>query len=514
MEKEMKSSLLRLISVRFAVIIAILVFGIPCLAGGSENWQRKDVDVSLGGSFKIVSVRDRLIPMRSSAAKSLDSSPYAGLPEPPMAGFSPLIVIATSDKRDWTDEYEFQHDLHDRYVGDPLNGPIEQNYIIGIFDTGAMVDLVAGQSAVTLGLEGSVLSPHTFPIGGVGGQVDANLTYPIGIFACGLQAINEQGELDPSYLVGHSNVSVLVAPDISCGTGETITGVVGTPFAAFYTTVIKNDQLQVVNLDGQIVTSPTVEILQPYDSAIPEYPYSISMVQGGLVAVTTANYYPDFSDLETPMFPTLLSMMPGSIPFGAVFFAELWVANGEVSGTNPLQKMRVMVDTGAQSSIMSPGMAANLSLPRDPDFTVDVCGVGGTQNDIPGYRIDYVKINAWGGALEFTEAPFVVLELPSPDGLPLDGVLGMNFFWNRNIVFEPDLVGNSFIHVSEPVSFAYVDFNHNGRVDLADFATMAGAWMTDSEEAAWNPVCDVFMDNSVDFKDLMQLIDQWLLGAE
>ena len=150
--------------------------------------------------------------------------------------------------------------------------------------------------------------------------------------------------------------------------------------------------------------------------------------------------------------PTLLSMMPESIlTFGGAFFADIGVLEGEPGSTNPIQTIRVLVDTGAQSSIISPTVAANLSLPTEPDFTVDVCGVGGTVEDVPGYYIDYVKISALGGALEFSTAPVVVIDLQSPEGGSLDGVLGMNFFWNRNIVFDPSLTVSSFIHVSDPV---------------------------------------------------------------
>jgi hypothetical protein len=73
-------------------------------------------------------------------------------------------------------------------------------------------------------------------------------------------------------------------------------------------------------------------------------------------------------------------------------------------------------------------MRNNLNLPFEPDFTVDACGVGGLIEDIPGYYIDYVKINAGGGELEFSRVPFVMIDLPTSQLGQLDGVLGMNFF--------------------------------------------------------------------------------------
>ena len=122
-------------------------------------------------------------------------------------------------------------------------------------------------------------------------------------------------------------------------------------------------------------------------------------------------------------------------------------------------------------------------------------------------------MNAWGGALEFTRAPFVILELGSPDGLPLDGVLGMNFFWNRNIVFEPSLLGDGFIHVSDPVAYADVDFNDDGKVDMADFGVFAESWLTTSTDAGYHPECDVFLDDLVNMKDFIELVGSWLGGV-
>jgi hypothetical protein len=231
---------------------------------------------------------------------------------------------------------------------------------------------------------------------------------------------------------------------------------------------------------------------------------------GGLAPVTTANYYPDIFELEEPMFPTLLSMSPMSIPFGGNFFAEIGILQGEPSPTNPIQTMRVLVDTGAQSSIMSSNMAAKLNLPFEPDFTVEICGIGGLTEGVPVYYIDYVKINAWGGALEFSQVPIVVHDMESPEGGSLDGILGMNFFWNRNIIFEPSLTGSGFLHVSEPVPFAYADLNFDGNINIEDFAIFASAWLTKTGDVNWNPYCDFYIDNFIDMQDLAAFVEVWL----
>jgi len=432
---------------------------------GPRSLQSQGIGARLSGGLKIVAVSSQE-PVERAETPLVAAAESFAFPEPPLAGFSPLVAMTTSDEQS-TEDLDYEHDLQWAYAGSALNPPATENVVVGILDSGSVVDLVAGSSAVTLGLTGSNLTGSEFPIGGVGGSVNADLSYPIGFFAAGLGAIQANGELDLTQVVGHSNVSVVVAPEISCGS-ESVTAIIGTPFISFFTTVIRVDMPRHVTVDGESLTSPDVQILSPFDPTIPTLPRSIALEFGGLSPVTTASYYPDLYDLETPIFPTLLSLSPLSIPFGGAFFTTIGVLQGEPGPLNPIQNMRVMVDTGAQSSIMSPAMAANLSLPTTPDFTVDVCGVGGLVTDVPGYYIDYVKISALGGALEFARAPFVVLDLESPEGGSLDGVLGMNFFWNRNLVFEPSLTASGFLHVSDPLSFAFGDFDRDFDVDDID----------------------------------------------
>jgi hypothetical protein len=123
--------------------------------------------------------------------------------------------------------------------------------------------------------------------------------------------------------------------------------------------------------------------------------------------------------------------------------------------------------------------------------------------------VTYVRINALGGALEFARVPFVVIDLESPEGGPLDGVLGMNFFWNRNVVLEPTVGGAGFLHVSDPVPYAYIDLNFDDAVDVADFAVFAAAWHSTPADAAWDPRCDLYLDEVIDDRDAEAFMDAW-----
>lgn len=492
------------------VVTVAMVIGLPALSAQADTHLR------LSHGMKITRItksqpQEFLAAPASAPETPAQAQAPALYPQPPLAGFSPLVAITASNKRS-TEEFDSEHRLEPVFAGSPLTASASENFIIGIFDSGAMVDLVAGNSADILGVTGPYLTDNTMPIGGVSGQIDAFISQPIGLFAAGLDAIDPDGTLDLTKVKGHSNTAILASPDISCDTGESITGVIGTPFVSFYTTVIENDNPKTVFHNGQFHTSPNVQILQPYSASIPQYPRSIAMELNS--PAITASYFQLF-DVDTWQTtvesPTLLSLFAMSIPTGGVFMTTLYVVEGEPSLTNPPQPMRVMVDTGAQTSIITPGMAAKLSLPLVPDYTIDVCGIGGTTTDVPVYLIDYVKINALGGAMEFSNAPFVMMDLSLGDGQPLDGVLGMNFFWNRNIIFQPDLLGSSFLKVSDPVLYGSADFNHDNQVNLADFAIFAAAWLSESPQDAYNPLCDLYLDGQIDQKDFEAFLMHWLM---
>jgi len=397
-------------------------------------------------------------------------------PAPRLAGFQPLVAITTSSKRVSSLEDDYEHRLESTYDCDPnhlpdgltcgaLNPGASQNFVVGVLDSGSIADLLSGIFADVVGLTGGNVTENTVPIGGVGGTVNAHLTFPLGFYAAGLSAVDAAGQLDTFALIGHSNSVGLVAPPIICDDQIAVTGFIGTPLIAFYNTIIRVDQPRRVTVAGISYKAPDVQIQDPL-APIPAFSHAIALDLEG--PVSTASYFPDFLDVETPMFPTALSLAAGLPPSGAIFYVNVLLRQGPPDiGNLPIQR-RFMLDTGAQASIISRGVAAELSLPVHPDFTVDVCGVNGVVSGVGGYYIDYIKMNALGGALEFSKAPFIVEDLPSPDGGALDGIVGMNFFWNRNVILEPSLTESSFFHVSDPILFAFGDYDADRYVDADD----------------------------------------------
>jgi len=484
------------------------------LGNEAASLGRPSTGFGLAHRLKILSIEMETEPQKSRLAETLGlAGEMVAHPQPPVMGFSPLVAITTSDART-TQDFDWEHSLASSYIGRELNAPADENFVVGVLDSGSAVDLVAGRSAQMLGLEGENLTSSMFPLGGASGTLDAQITQPMGFFTAGLGAINADGRLDLSRVVGHTNVCGLAAPEISCDNGEEIRAVVGTPLLAFYTTEIRVDQPRRVVVRDEVYVSPDVELFDFYNPSPVDYPRRIPIALGGLSPVTTASYYafPDLDDIfgeMVPLTPTLLSLSGMSIPTGAYFYTELGVLHGEVGPLNPIQTMRVILDTGAQGSIISSNMAAKLNLPLEPDFTAEVCGIGGL-TQVSGYYIDYVRINAMGGAMEFARVPFIVVDMESPEGGSLDGILGMNFFWNRNLVLEPTVGGAGFLHVSDPVPYAYIDLNYDDVVDVADFAIFASAWHTTPADPAWNTACDFFADEVINSRDLQAFADAWV----
>lgn len=56
------------------------------------------------------------------------------------------------------------------------------------------------------------------------------------------------------------------------------------------------------------------------------------------------------------------------------------------------------------------------------------------------------------------------------------------------------------------------DFEPDGRVNMADFAMLAAAWLSSPEDANWNPACDIsrLPDSIIDVLDLVVLAEYWL----
>ena len=294
--------------------------------------------------------------------------------QPRLAGYSPLVAVATSDQRKPPGAMNVEHVVHGSYVGNPLPTPLDHNIAFGILDTGADMDLFAGQSAVALGLYGDRLTPNCVLLGGVGSTIEACISYPVGVFAAGLSAVDTGGTLDLGAVVGHSNVAVLVAPEILCGDEELLTGVIGMPFVAFFNSIIRVDNAVTASIGGVERTSPDVEIREKSDP-LPGLARKVLLEFASPEPVISASYFPDlFDPAFAPIFPTELSGGNLTLPSGGSLLTEISARNGG----NPEMPLRMLFDTAAQISAITPAGVVRLNLPNEPDFSVTLCGIGGS----------------------------------------------------------------------------------------------------------------------------------------
>lgn len=511
---------------RKAVII-LLAAGIKiALASnipGQEEANRTPVDIRLGSGLRIVSLKPgagglpRLQRMAASrraagfvAGAQAVETPYV---RPPLFGFSPKVATTFTDRKKHTFDQDMAHVLSSTpgLVGSPLNPPAEENFVIGVLDSGANTHLVAEPYSVIAGLTGFYLTSNPFEAGGVGGSLEGLVSKPIGLFAAGLGAVQSNGQLDVSTVVGHYNVAVFVTEEVNCGQGEVVTALIGLPLMTFYKSVIRVSEPREVTVGGETYQSPDVQLL-PLGTTLPlaQFPRAIPMSYAAdlplppqTAAFSYSIDYEGFPDFDTPSMPSVLAWA-STLPSAGVFVGEIGLLEGEPGPLNPLRFFRVLVDTGAQASIITPTTAASLSLDlQNPDFVAEVCGVGGLQTDVPGFYVDLVRINASGGALDFGEAPFIVYDLPAIGG-PLQGILGMNFFWNRDVIFDVEpTTGSGFLRLSNPMAMPYGDFDQDLDVDEKDLAAFV-ACMSGPAIPQLDPACawfDADLDEDVDQSD-------------
>ena len=94
-----------------------------------------------------------------------------------------------------------------------------------------------------------------------------------------------------------------------------------------------------------------------------------------------------------------------------------------------------MLDTGAQVTVVGSRIAARLQLnPAAPEFEVEIEGVTGDVTMAPGFYVDTLEIPALGQWFKATHVPVVLMDISSPEGGTLDGIIGMNLFVDFNLI--------------------------------------------------------------------------------
>lgn len=506
------------------ILSALLWFAV--LPGRAERIITREVDWRAPAGGRIRQVRFR-IPEEPAAAeeqaKAL-SQPTSGnvIDSPPIDGFVPWIAVTATNRR--LDEGEVDAVPSTSVVGQFTTSNWQKDFAIGIFDTGASAHVLSYAAAVDLRLNNSAyLTDNTITIAGVTGSVDAYVSYPLGLFMGGLNLLEPNQTPDREVkltsvngMVGEYNVSVLVGQ--YPGQNPDLVTAVGTPMSVFWTTLIQNDHPITAVHKGEVYTGPALSFYSAEEESAPSYRNRVPLELRPLGAIAVQYIPYDIDDLFNFDFnPSSPSVLIGTGSQSLFFVHSVDLTEGERSA---IDRSRFMLDTGAQITVIGDRIAARLGL--DPDgweFQVPIQGVTGETIDAPGYYLDSLSIPAIGEWLEFRNVPVVWLEISSPEGGKLDGVIGMNLFTEYNLILrggglfleeDPSL---EFSRITLPLTGDIAPEGGDGKVDMLDVAAFSSSWLSQSGQSGWNSAADLAGSGQVDLADLNLLAEQWLTAA-
>lgn len=530
----------------FLIITIFLLFTAVFAWASKPEWAEKKVNWKLSGGQKIQKIKypKEKSPLASDIKKSKSKETSATITKetattptnsftaaytidsPPVDGFVPWVAITTTDKREPNDNLDFLAYTETSIAGSYTASSPSTDFVIGIFDTGASAHLIGYENAVTLDLyTGGYITDGEITLTGVTGEAIARVSYPLGIFIDGLQVI-DSGTLSTFNMKGQSNTSIVVGQEPDPGKPDLPTAI-GTPLAVYYTTVIQNDQQITKTVNSTEYTAPQINIYEPNDGPIPSYPKTVPLELKPLGG-TNVQYTPKldaweilsnpFADLSEPANPSIII---GNLTQSVFFVHSVDLIEGSLSS---IDKQRFMLDTGAQVSVISSRIAARLGLnTNSPEFEVDITGASGETTSEPGFYIDSVKIPALGGWLTYTNVPVVLLDIASPEGGTLDGIIGMNLFLNYNMVLKggglflqdpPSLELEPILANFNLIGDIYPQPDGDGIVDFKDLSVISSAWLTSQGSGNYDNTADIAPqpngDNTIDMQDLTLMFEHWL----
>ncbi len=533
----------------FIILTFIIVSCVSIVQADRTGWKRKEVDWRMTGGDRIKAIRyskdkepslydaklenqpevirERILLKESTSEKesfaffSIPSVMANVIDSPPIDGFVPLIAVTVTDEH--SDDFDWVAQTQMSVVGSYLTDFPETDFTIGLFDTGASTHIINFAGANRTGIyDADLITDNLIEIQGATNSALGLVSKPLAIFADGLAAIEPNGmTLDNSNMVGQSNVSVIIG-DLPPEGKPDLPTVVGSPMSVNFVTVINNDQQITLTYDGNDMTSPDINFYEHEDARIPDYANSIplNLIPSGAQNI---QYIPDLEAIMEFIFePGSSSTIVGNLAQSLFFVNSVDLHNKDFEA---IDKQRFMLDTGAQITVISSGIASRLGLdPKNPDFEVEVQDVTGEITIEPGFYIDSLDIPSLGDWLHYTNVPVVLLDVGSPEGGTLEGIIGMNLFVNFNLVLrggglfgqEPPSFEFEFIH--QPLIADIAPEGGDGIVDFQDFVAFANAWLSTPTSPNWNPDADLAPplnpDGIINRLDLEIFADNWFKTAE
>jgi hypothetical protein len=438
---------------------------------------------------------------------------------PPIDGFVPYVAVAATDAASG-ELYDIAAYTEYWVTGNYLTSSPQTDYAIGIFDTGSSAHIINAYDAEIMGIyNADLVTSITVTILGATGEAIALVSQPLGFFTDGLSAIDPDTlSADDSNMVGQSNVATIVGDIIE---SPNLPTVIGSPMAFFFTTVIKNSQPVTRNFDGNDITAPDIHLYEYNDSRIPAYTNKITLELRPSSGYAV-QFFPCIEMYEgdcpegdgEPTTPSVVfdSMML-SAPQSLFFATRTDMANGNRTS----QQNHFMFDTGAQITVISESKAAELELlGNDPNFYVEIFDATGSSAIIAGYYINLLEITATPAWLSFTHVPVIVLDVTSPEGGVLDGILGTNLFIDTDFyihgggLYSQDQPYLKFAFLPAGIAGDIAPAGGDGKVNILDLAVFADAWLANPLLANWNSQADMISDGIINFRDFAVLARNWL----
>ena len=456
-----------------------------------------------------------LAPLKSTTLETAASILSNVIDSPPVDGFVPWIVLTATNEH--LDEFTWSAVVEPSIKGNfPSGVDYTNDYFIGIFDTGASAHVIGNANAVQAGLFNSTyLTSNTIEVRGVTGSIIALVSKPHALFMDGLDALEPNGIGESEMIlsstdgmVGESNISTIIG-DVP-GSYPDLNTAIGTPMSVYYSTLIENDNMITVTHNGTSYTGPRISFYDP-NSQNPSFSDYIPLELKPLGAADV-QYIISLDLIGSDFLPASPSIIIGNSSQSLFFVHSVDLTEGN---NIALDKDRFMLDTGAQVTVIGTRIAARLALnPVNKEFEVEIEGVTGESIMAPGFYIDTITIPAIGQWLEFTNVPVILLDVASPEGGTLDGIIGMNLFTQYNLILRG---GGMFLEDDPVLEFERIQSivadiapdPRDGKVNMVDFAAMSAAWMTSDATADIAPLGHP--DGTVNMQDMLVLASYWLM---
>jgi Aspartyl protease len=388
----------------------------------------------------------------------------------PFGGYLPMVGIGLSNQFD-ADILALSPHYHEFTPTNSMmlgyGNPVTPHFDLALLDTGAGFSLLTDQAFNDFNIDGPYSVPGDDPgfagtkkllIGGATGTLEIGVNDPLGLYASGLQNRNPGPaySMNLSLMSGQTNTSIGQLDDTS-----DLPNVLGLPFIGQYSTYIRNDQPQFVEVDGRTVRTPAISFLPLGDGGqgiIRKAPLELKPGTGFqqpplYVFNQEEDWDPIDEPWENPTAPTILASTSGG--------AFLNVNASDNGGSLGVQHF--LFDTGADVTVVSSLSANLLGYNGVPDFTVAVIGSGGTAFDVPGFFVDSLTVfasndtqNQEPNNLVLNNVPVIILNVrdPSNSASIVPGIIGTNIVSGRNVVFDPNgLSGRDpGLYIGDPVT--------------------------------------------------------------